>query len=137
MAQTNIDLDIAPAYIERLIIKLRGLEGREGVVDPESGSNPADDNNVDILQMGPGDLSAQEITKEIQGLNVPQQIELVAIMWIGRGDAEPEEWNEVLRLAGDSRDAPTASYLLGNPLAAEYLAEGLDKLGLTPEVTNE
>jgi hypothetical protein len=60
-----------------------------------------------------------------------EQAELVALMWLGRGDVEPEEWQETVRLAAERRDRPTEDYLLGHPLLGEYWAEGADKLGIT------
>jgi Protein of unknown function (DUF3775) len=42
-----------------------------------------------------------------------------------------EEWNELRREAADGRNGRTASYLLGEPLVSDYLAEGLDAFGLT------
>ena len=68
---------------------------------------------------------------EIRGLNDRQQAELVALLWLGRGDAEPEEWEATVELARERLAAPVARYLLAEPLVAEYLVEGLDKLGLT------
>jgi hypothetical protein len=56
--------------------------------------------------------------------------ELVALMWIGRGDAEPEEWEQTVKLAQDLKDGPTPRYLLRHPLVAENWAEGAAKLGI-------
>jgi hypothetical protein len=137
MDPSDIELALSPSYVARLITKLRGIEGREAVTDPDSGSNPTDDNMVGTLQTSPDDLSALEVRKEIEGLNERQQCELVALMWIGRGDVEPEDWPSIVELARDSREIATASYILGNPLAAEYCAEGLQRIGHNPELTDE
>ena len=94
-----VDLSISSDYLARLILKVRGLEGREAVVDPQSGSNATDDNMVDVLQDDPGDLSRAEVVREILGLNERQQAELVALLWTGRGDFEPEEWEATVALA--------------------------------------
>jgi hypothetical protein len=51
----------------------------------------------------------------------------VALMWIGRGDFEIDEWDDALERAQDSWNARTAEYLIGTPLVADYLAEGLDQ----------
>jgi hypothetical protein len=58
------------------------------------------------------------------------QAELVALMWLGRGDVEPEEFSATVELAESRREVPTDDYLLDQPLVAEWLAEGLEKLGL-------
>ncbi len=137
MSTSDIQLSIIPAYVERLIVKLRAIEAREPVTDPNPGSNPTDDNMIDTLQDGAGDLSALEFAKEVEGLDEQQQNELVALMWIGRGDSELEEWPDVVKLAAASRDTSTASYILGNPMAAEYLSEGLSRLGIEVESSSD
>jgi hypothetical protein len=58
------------------------------------------------------------------------QAELVALLWTGRGDAEPEAWEETVQMARERRDTPTTRYLLGQPLAAEHWEEGAERLGI-------
>ena len=48
---------IDPAYLGRLMARMRGVQGREMAVDEDSGSNPTDDDEIDALQDTPGDLS--------------------------------------------------------------------------------
>jgi hypothetical protein len=117
-------------YLARLIVKVRGLQAREAEVDPDPGSNPADDGMRDALQETRGDLSREEVREELQGLNDRQQAELVALMWIGRRDAEPEEWEQTVELARQLKERPTPTYLLKHPLVAEHWEEGAAKLGV-------
>lgn len=51
-------------------------------------------------------------------------------MWIGRGDAEPEEWEETVRLARELKDEPTPRYMLRHPMVAEEWAEGAARLSI-------
>jgi hypothetical protein len=60
-----------------------------------------------------------------------EQIDLVALMRLGRGDGSLEEWDDLRRDTGDISDNQTASYLLGEPMVSDYLAEGLEQFGLT------
>ncbi len=131
------DLTLSPDYIGRLIVKMRAVQGREGVTDADSGSNPADDNMIDALQNTPGDLSREELREEINGLSPEEQAELVALMWTGRGDAEPEDWAGTIELAASRRETPAAHYLMSEPLAADFWADGLDKLGLGVPIGDE
>ena len=62
-------------------------------------------------------------------LNDDEKANLVAISWIGRGAYEPEEWDEALAAARSEKTTPTAAYLLGDPLIADYLEEGMSLLG--------
>lgn len=123
-------LSIPSDYLERLIFKVRGLQAREEEVDVAPGSNATDDNIIDALQETPWDLSRDEVVAEIEGLGDRQQAELVALLWIGRGDAEPEELEETVELARERRTGSTAEYLLGQPLTGEHWAEAAHRLGI-------
>lgn len=121
-------LTLNPEFLRSLILKLRAVMAQEELVSPDSGSNPSDDESAATLQDDPDNLIRVEITAEVEDLEPDQQAELVALMWIGRGDMEPEEWDEALEMAADRRDGPTAVYLLTHPHVADYLDEGVDKL---------
>ena len=75
-----------------------------------------------------GDPYYQEIKNTIEDLEPDQQISLVALMWVGRGDFAIEEWREALKQAAESWTAHTADYLIGTSLLADYLGEGLGQL---------
>lgn len=122
------ELSIPPAYLRRIILKTRAIMAREGLVMPEIGGNPSDDEVPATLQEPPEDLLRQELVEEIDALDVDHQNELVALMWIGREDLEPEEWTEALAMANRRREGPTSEYLLTHPLVADYWASGLDLL---------
>ena len=101
---------------------------QEDEVSPDSGSNASDDEGPATLQDTPDNLLRAGLEAEIEDLEPDQQAELVALMWIGRGDMEPEEWGEALTLAADRHEGGTASYLLSHPHVADHLDEGLDRL---------
>jgi hypothetical protein len=73
----------------------------------------------------------REITGFIDALTEDEQIDLVALMRLGRGDGTIEEWDELRGDAAEGRTARTASYLLGEPMLGDLLAEGLDAFGLS------
>jgi hypothetical protein len=123
-------LSLPSDYLAELIVTTRGVQAKEGEVDPGSGSNPADDKMWDVLQDDAEDLTREEIRERLQGLTERQQTELVALMWVGRGDAEPEEWENTIELARELKDGPTPRYLLRHPLVAEHWAEGAARLGI-------
>lgn len=122
------DLTLNPEFLQSLIFKLRALMAQEDEVSPDSGSNPSDDEGPAMLQDNPDSLLRLEIAAQIEDLEPDQQAELVALMWIGRGDLEPEEWAEALDLAAERDDGATAVYLMTHPHVADYLDEGLDRL---------
>ncbi len=102
-------------------------------VDPgaATGSDPADDDERQILLDTPGNPTEQELRDAIDGLNLDEREEVLALMWLGRGDYTAEDWSEALRQARDTRTATEADYLVGTPLLADYLEEGIDALGLS------
>jgi hypothetical protein len=83
-----------------------------------------------VLEDG-DDPVVREITGFINAMTEEEQIDLVALMRLGRGDGTIEEWDDLRREAADSGNESTASYLLGEPLVSDYLAEGLDEFGLS------
>ncbi|HJU17436.1 MAG TPA: DUF3775 domain-containing protein [Stellaceae bacterium] len=98
-----------------------------------SGSNPTDDGSREVLEDIPGNPTEQELRDAIDGLNVDERQELLALLWLGRGDFDAEGWVDALRQARDTIDATATDYLLGTPLLADYLEEGADMLGLSLE----
>jgi hypothetical protein len=122
------ELDLNPELLQELIFKLRAVMAREGLVSPDSGSNPTDDEGPATLQEDDDDLTRAELEALIDDLEPDQQAQLVALMWLGRGDVEPEEFSEALTLAAERHEGATAAYLLAHPHVADYLEEGVDRL---------
>lgn len=126
MADLSIDAD----YLRTLIVKVRAFMGKELTEVPDEASNAIDDPTPSALQDQDGDLSREEVVEEIRGLEPQQLAELVALMWLGRDDGEPEDWDELVSRAVERREGPTEDYLLAQPLLAEYWLEGMERLGL-------
>lgn len=120
------ELTITSDYIERLAAKLQAIMAREATDVSNPGDNATDDQVIANLQDNPDDLTIEEFKEEIQGLSDAQQFELVALMWLGRDDAELEDWPSLLAQAASSRVKTTEDYLLEHPHVAEYWMEGLE-----------
>ncbi|MDH3533337.1 MAG: DUF3775 domain-containing protein [Gammaproteobacteria bacterium] len=69
----------------------------------------------------------QELKTTIEDLEPDQQVSLVALMWLGRGDFTTEEWGDAVKFAEESWNDHTADYLIGTALLSDYLAEGLEQ----------
>lgn len=69
----------------------------------------------------------KDLKTMIDDLEPDQQISLVALMWLGRGDFSMDEWDKALQHAEKSWNDHTPDYLIGTSLLADYLAEGLDQ----------
>ena len=74
-------------------------------------------------------LTEEELRELIDDLNVDEAAELVAIVWIGRGDFDAAEWQEAVAEARQRGNKRTAKYLLGMPMLADHLEEGLEAIG--------
>jgi hypothetical protein len=124
------ELAISAEKVGFLIEKTREFDVKEGATDPDSGSNGADDNMIDVLEDDGGDPVVREITGFINAMTEDEKIDLVALMSLGRGDGTIEEWDDLRREAIEAGNRHTARYLLDEPLISDYLAEGLDAFGL-------
>jgi hypothetical protein len=118
--------------LEFIIAKAREYDVQVPAVDEDSGSNPGDDRDVDILDASLDNPTRKELFAAIRSLNEDQRIELLALMWVGRGDFSPEEWDEALSTASDRHNGREAKYLIGTPLLGDYIEEGL--VSLIPSV---
>jgi hypothetical protein len=124
------ELAIATDKVCFIIAKARAFDAKEGDADPDSGSNAIDDAMTDVLEDKPNDPVYRELVGFIRGLNQDEQINLVALAWLGRGTFDLSEWNEAIETAAAEHNNRTAQYLLGLPLLGDYLENGLDAFGL-------
>jgi hypothetical protein len=125
------ELTISPEKVGFLIEKAREFDVKEAATDLDSGSNGADDDMIDVLEDDGSDPVASELTGFINALSEDEQIDLVALMRLGRGDGTIEEWKDLRREAAEGHNSRTAGYLLGEPLLGDLLAEGLDEFGIS------
>jgi Protein of unknown function (DUF3775) len=126
------ELTISPEKVAFLIEKAREFDVKEGASDPDSGSNESDDEMIDVLEDNGRDPVLRELTGFIDALTEDEQVDLVALMRLGRGDGTIEEWKDLRREAAEGRGSgATSSYLLGEPMLGDLLAEGLGEFGLS------
>jgi len=69
----------------------------------------------------------------LEELDPNQRAEVVALMWLGRGDYEVEDWDTAVEDALEGYSERTAEYLLAHPMVADDLEEGLIQLGYSCE----
>ncbi|MGN6448698.1 MAG: DUF3775 domain-containing protein [Brucella intermedia] len=119
--------------LEFIIAKAREYDVQVPATDEDSGSNASDDNEVDILDASLTNPTRKELFAAIRSLNIDERQELLALMWVGRGDFSPDEWDEALSTAADRDNGREAKYLIGTPLLGDYLEEGLAALGVEIE----
>ena len=126
-------LTISPEKVFFVIVKAREFDAKDEVTDPDPGSNPSDDKDAAILEDHSDDPVVEELTSLINSLSEDEQIDLVALTWLGRDDYSAEDWTEVRAEAARAHNNRTARYLLGIPLLGDFLEEGLSLLGYSCE----
>jgi hypothetical protein len=122
-------LNIPPVQLAYIVEKARAFDAETAPVDTDSGSNPSDDNEVAILEATADNPIQQELSAALNALDDEQRIEILALMWLGRGDFDRSEWRAALAQAREIHNAHETSYLLETPLLADYFEEGIAALG--------
>lgn len=124
------ELTIEPGFLRRLVFKIRAV-----MLGDEDEPRDARDNatqgghHVTLKEEVGVDAMTEELVEEIDNMDSEQQAELVALMWVGRGDFSADEWAEAMALATERADRPASEYLLSHPMVADEIVAGLEELG--------
>jgi hypothetical protein len=124
-------LTISPETAFYIIVKAREFDEQVAPTDPGSGSNPTDDRAVDVLEEEAENPVEQELKAALVALNIDEQLDLLALTWLGRGDFA--SFAQARQEAADMRDKHIPSYLIGTPQLGDFLEEGLAQLGISLE----
>lgn len=133
MPDDTPELSISEEKLCFIIAKAREFDAKDEVTDPDDASNATDDAMVSVLEDHKDDPVVQEIAAVIHAMSVDEQIDLVALVWLGRGDGTLDDWNDLRAEAARAHNRRTASYLLGMPLLSDYLEEALSQFGISCE----
>jgi hypothetical protein len=131
--ENQMALEIAPEKVAHVIIKAREYDVKVGAWNDTTEEGDADEDPQAILEDFASDPTRAELAGFIDALNDDEQAHLVALAWVGRGTFEAEEFDEAVETAKVEKVNSTARYLLGIPLLADFLEEGLEKLGYSVE----
>ena len=110
-----------------ILLKAREFDVKVLQTDPDSGSNPSDDNSVDALELGPADNTRKELISAIHDLNDDELSDLVALVLLGRGDYALNDWPEARQMAGQIGRNHVPRFIAEIPLVSDYLEEGLSQ----------
>ncbi|AZG75419.1 DUF3775 domain-containing protein [Methylocystis rosea] len=116
-----------------VVVKARELESEDEGIDADA-SNATDDGFVSVLTEDAFSTTRDEVASFIEAMDIDEQVELVALMWVGRGDFAANEWNEAVAQARARHEGATSAYLLGVPLLASFLEGGLAEFGESCEL---
>jgi uncharacterized protein DUF3775 len=132
MAQDDLpDLSISAEKLCFIIAKAREFDVKDVVTDPDDSSNPTDDANLAVLEDHKDDPVVQELTAVINAMSVDEQVDLVALTWLGRGDGNIEDWADLRAEATRAHNRRTTAYLLGMPLLADHLDDAISQFGIS------
>jgi hypothetical protein len=138
-ARAGVDADemptlaISPEKVCFVVLKARQFDVKDAPTLSNEGSDPPDDEMRSVLEDRPDDPVRQELASFIAALGYDEQIDLVTLMWMGRGDGTIADWYELRDTACNEHTEHTARYLLGTPMLADFLGEGLAQFGRSCE----
>jgi len=75
------------------------------------------------------DARRRQMVEFVAGLNVEEQADLLALIWLGRGDYDISEWDDALVEAEARIAARDPDYMIGDAALPEYLGGGLEAFG--------
>lgn len=129
--ETPPELALSTEQAFYIVVKAREFDEKVAPAEADPGSNPSDDKDVDVLEDYADDPTFQELNSALTSLNVDEQLDLVALMWLGRGDFA--SFGEARQQAADMSDKHISTYLVGTPQLGDFIEEGLAQLGISLE----
>jgi hypothetical protein len=126
-------LRISPEKVCFVVVKARELDVKVPPTDLDEGSNASDDDMAQILEDYADDPTFEELKSFLEALNDDELEDLLALTWLGRDDYTIDDWDDIMAEVQDVRERHTIEYLLGTPLLADYLEDGLGAFGLSCE----
>jgi hypothetical protein len=124
-----VEIDVNLEKVCFIIVKAREFDAKVDPVEPDPGSNPADDGEREILEDYADDPTLEELRGAIDLLDDDEMVDLIALAWVGRGDFSRSEWSSARALAQERHRQHSAAYLVGMPTLGDLLEEGLAELG--------
>ncbi|PZU89873.1 MAG: hypothetical protein DI527_15415 [Chelatococcus sp.] len=127
------ELSISAEKLGFLIAKAREFDVKDVVTDPGDSSNATDDGMLSVLEDHRDDPVVREFAGFVRALSEDEQVDLVALAWLGRGDGGVDDWPQLRAEAARAHNRRTAAYLLGMPLLSNHLEDALSQLGISYE----
>jgi hypothetical protein len=127
------ELRISTEKVCDLIERAREVTGK---VPSTAGDNTTtgDDSELVTIEEPEGDGEDEdarriEIVEFIAGLNVEEQTDLLALIWLGRGDYDISEWDDAIGEAEGRIAARDPDYMIGDAALPQCLGDGLEAFG--------
>jgi hypothetical protein len=133
----NVTLTLPSETLAFIIEKAREFDAQVEVDDPDSGSNPSDDKELAIMEATSDNPTEEELTATLRGLNDDQLTELLALLWVGRGDYDGAGWSDAVKQARAAKNKRIVRYLVSTPMLGDLVEEGLAELGISVPLPQE
>jgi hypothetical protein len=104
-------LSISTEKVCFVIAKAREFVVKDVATIPDVASNPTDDRMMEVLEDRGDDPVVWELAAFIGAMNEDEQVDLVALTWLGRGDGGLQEWDELRAEAARAHNRHTVLYL--------------------------
>ena len=130
-------LEITTDKVAHVILRAREIDVKTSAWHDEEDLDRDDVDSETILEDLPDDATRQELREFLESLNEDELASLIALAWIGRGTYAPAEIGEAIATAKAEHGGSPVEYLFGLPLLPDYLEDGLDQLGVSPEAAEE
>jgi len=89
------NLTISAESVCFVIVKARQYDVQDVATDEDAASNATDDGMTGVLEERADDPTRREIVSFIRALSQDEQVDLVTLMRLGRGDATLEDWDDL------------------------------------------
>jgi hypothetical protein len=118
---------------EKVCALIEAARELAGIVPSTAGdrTTTGDDSRLVTMESDPdNNVCRREAIEFVAGLNVEEQTDLLALIWLGRGDYEIDDWDEAVAEAEARIAARDPDFMLGDAALPEYLGGGLEAFGL-------
>jgi Protein of unknown function (DUF3775) len=97
------NLSISPEKVFFIVTKSR--QSDSNAIGPDASFDSSDD----VAEDHSKSTDRSELSRFIRDLNVDEQIDLVALMWLGRGDGDLDNWRDLRSEAEGAQNNRTGS----------------------------
>ena len=110
------------------------IETAKTIADLAKTTRPSAANSVPGDSLATHDPQAlARFRQALEGMDDAAANDLVALIWVGRGDFTVADWDKARAGAKDIGKAKLAGYIEGIPLVSDYLVQGLHQVGAMPK----
>ena len=120
------ELRISTAKVDDFIEAAREVAGKVAPTTGDRTTTGDDSKLVSIEDYPDDDARREEMRDFITGLNVDEQVDLLALILVGRGDFDIAEWSAAVREARARIGRHDADFMIGDAALPQYLGDGLE-----------